>query len=94
MVERKRIDIRVPLVNENLQENENSKEIIESLMDDSQQIDLCVHVHSKEMIATAIALSMSKRHNVEYYAEISDFPGNEYIHGYLLSGYFKHVEMV
>lgn len=94
MGEPKYIDITVPLVNENLEENENSKEVINDMMDESSEVHLHIHIHNLDMIPTAIALSMSKRHNVHYYATISDFPGREYIHGYLMSGYFEKVEMV
>lgn len=94
MGEPKHIDITVPLVNENLEENENSKDVINAMLDESSEVHLHIHINSKEMVPTAIALSMSKRHNVRYYATIGDFPGREYIHGYLMSGYFEKVEMI
>lgn len=94
MAEPKRIEVTMPLVNENLEETEYSKAVIEALMDDSQEIHLHIDISSFEMIPTAVAMSMSKRHNVKYYATIGDFPGREYIHGYLMSGYFEKVDML
>lgn len=92
MAERTRIDLRVPLVNEYLEENEEAKAVINSLSDETKQFDLHIYVTGFDMIPTAVAMSMSKRLNVEYFAHLRKIPGIEFLYGYLLSGYFKGVD--
>ena len=92
MAERTRIDVSTPLVNEFFEETEEAKRVIETLSDEKGEFDLHIHVDSMDMVPTVLVMSMSKRHNVEYYAHLNRFDGIEYVHGYLLSGYFKGVD--
>jgi hypothetical protein len=89
-----RIDITVPLVDSYLTENASAKEFIEELLDEGKEFEVHVYVSALDMVPTALALSMSKRINVSYHAHVSQFPGCEYIIGYLKSGYFKEVEIL
>jgi len=90
----KEVVIDKPLMDDNLRENEEAKAVIESLQDEDIFYNLTILVHSKEMVPTAMAMSMSKRHNVEYHAKISRFYGVEYVFGFLKSSYFKTLEWV
>lgn len=94
MATRTCVDVRIPLVNENLEETGDAKGIIEQISDEDLLYDLHIHVTDVKMIPTALALSMSKRGNVDYYAHVSPFPGSEYVIGYLKSTYFKEVSVL
>ena len=94
MATRKCVDVRTPLVDENLDETLDAKPVIEKISDEGMLYDLHIHITNAKMIPTALALSMSKRSNVDYYAHVSEFSGAEYIIGYLKSTYFKEVSVL
>lgn len=88
------IEIRTPLVDDSLSVYESAASVIESLRDEDKLYDVHIYVDAIDMVPTVVSMSMSKRHNVEYYAHVTKFPGCEYVLGYLKSGYFKEVELI
>lgn len=91
---RVQIDISTPLMNEYLEEYETASEVVEMMQDDTREYDLRLLIDKPDMIPTAIGLSLSKRHNVDYYASVKRFPGAELIYGFLKSSYYKEVEWI
>lgn len=92
--ERIQVPVTTPLMNEYLEEYPDAKRIIEMLHDEDSLYDLRLLIDNADMIPTAVGLALSKRHNVEYYAKISRFPGSDLVFGFLKSSYFKEVEFV
>ncbi len=77
----------------NLEEVPGAREMADILANEDDKFDVHIYVNELPMVATAVGMSMSKRHNVEYYAHVSDFPGVEFLLGYLMSGYFKEIAL-
>ena len=91
---RTQVEVTTPLMNEYLEEYPDAKRVIETLNDDSSFYDLRLLIDNSDMIPTAVGLALSKRHNVDYYAQVGSFPGAEFVFGFLKSSYFSEVEWI
>lgn len=92
-MESQKIDVNIPLVDENFLPLPESEPFAKLLSDESLHYDFHIYVDSKEMIPTALYMSMSKRINVDCHAHIGTFDGNYYIYSFLSNSAFSSVEM-
>lgn len=94
---RKSIDLRKPLYDNDLEyvaaRESYIKELAEELSNEEYNYDLHIHIDNVEMVPTALAFSMSKRHNVDCHAYIGDFEGNYAVYSFLADSSFMTVNL-
>lgn len=94
---RKSIELRKPIYSRSLEYRSDYRDYIdklaEELSDESQQFDLHIHIDSEEMVPTALALSLSKRTNVDCHAYIGNFETNHVVYSFLSSSSFTTVNL-
>lgn len=91
MPERIAIKVTKPLIDENFNQLPSANKVVDKISDESKEFDLFIDVDSIDMVYTALALSMSKRINVNCHARIGDFFGNHFVYSYLSGSFFETV---
>lgn len=92
-MEHQKVSIDKPLVDEYFNVLPEAEEVAKLLSDENLHYDLHITVSDKDMVPTALYMSMSKRINVDCHAHIKDFDGNYYLYSFLANSAFTSVEM-
>jgi len=91
-MDREKFIIDYPLVDKNFNPvSPASENFLEKTQDEFTKYEVTLKVHSLEMGPTAMFFSLKPIINIDFYVDIDDFPGSNFIESFLYQGHIKEI---
>lgn len=91
-MDREKLVIDYPLVDENFNSIlPASENFLDKTKDEFTKFDVTIKVHSLDMAPTAMFFSLKPRINIDFYVEMKEFTGSNFIESFLYQGHIKEI---